>query len=123
MKIEILFPEISNIYGDLGNIMFLKKALPYAEFIETSLNTEPVFVKEEVDLVYLGSMTEKSQEKVIKQLLPYKEKIKEHIEEEKAMLFTGNSFEIFGQYIESDDGNKIEALRDFRYIFKKRNDE
>ena len=123
MKIEILFPEISNIYGDLGNIMFLKKALPDAEFIETSLNTEPAFVKEEVDLVYLGSMTERSQEKVIKQLLPYKEKIKEDIEVGKAMLFTGNSFEIFGQYIESDNGNKIEALRDFRYIFKKRNDE
>ena len=41
MKIEILYPEMSNIYGDYGNIMFLKKCLPEAEFIETSLHTEP----------------------------------------------------------------------------------
>lgn len=110
MKIEILFPEISNIYGDFGNIMYLKKCLPEAEFIETNLNTEPSFLKEDIDLVYLGSMTESAQEKAIKQLEPYKEKIKENIDNGKAMLFTGNSFEIFGQYIENDDGSKVQAL-------------
>ncbi len=111
MKIEILFPEISNIYGDFGNIIYLKKCLPEAEFIETALNLKPAFLNENIDLVYMGSMTEKAQEKIIKQLAPYKEKIKEKIDVGTVMLFTGNSFEIFGQYIENDDGSKIEALR------------
>ena len=88
MKIEILYPEMSNIYGDYGNIMFLKKCLPEAEFIETSLHTEPAFSKENIDLIYLGSMTEKAQE----------------------IIFTGNSLEILGKYIENDDGSKIEGL-------------
>lgn len=110
MKIEILFPEISNIYGDFGNVLYLKKCLPEAEFIETALNTEPAFINNEIDLVYMGSMTEKAQEKIIKQLEPHKEKIKEKIDNGTAMLFTGNSFEIFGQYIENDDGSKIKAL-------------
>ena len=110
MKIEILFPEFCNIYGDYGNILYLKKCLPNAEFIETSLNEEPKFINEDIDLVYMGSMTEKVQEKIIKKLMPYKENIREQIEEEKAFLFTGNSFEIFGRYIENEDKTQIEGI-------------
>ncbi len=110
MKIEILFPEFCNIYGDYGNIIYLKKCLPEAEFIETSLNEEPQFIKGDVDLVYMGSMTEKVQEKIIKKLMPYTETIKEQIDLEKAFLLTGNSFEIFGRYIENEEKSQIEGL-------------
>ena len=110
MKIEILFPEICNIYGDYGNIMYLKQCLPNAEFIETNLNGEPKFVEENIDLVYLGSMTEKMQEKIIKKLEKYKDVISKQIEEGKAFLFTGNSFELLGKYIENEDGSRIECL-------------
>ena len=115
MKIEILFPEFCNIYGDYGNIIYLKECLPEAEFIETSLNEEPKFITEDVDLVYMGSMTVKwvgpaTAEKIIKKLIPYKETIKEQIDGEKAFLFTGNSFEIFGRYIENEDKTQIEGL-------------
>lgn len=110
MKIEILYPEMSNIYGDYGNIMFLKKCLPDAEFIETELHSEPAFVKQDINLVYLGSMTEKAQEIIIKSLKPYKDKLNEYIQTGKAILFTGNSLEILGKYIENDDETKIEGL-------------
>ena len=36
MKIEILFPEICNLFGDMGNMKYLKKCLPNAEFISTA---------------------------------------------------------------------------------------
>lgn len=110
MKVEILYPEMSNIYGDYGNIMFLKKCLKDAEFIETELHSEPAFVSQDIDLVYLGSMTEKAQEKVIMALKPYKNKLNEYIQTGKAILFTGNSLEILGEYIENDDETKIEGL-------------
>lgn len=110
MKIEILFPEICNIYGDYGNIMYLKQCLPNAEFIETNLSEEPKFVEEDIDLVYLGSMTEKMQEKIIKKLEKYKDIIENQIKDNKAFLFTGNSFELLGKYIENEDGSKIECL-------------
>lgn len=110
MKIEILFPEFCNIYGDYGNVIYLKACLPDAEFIETSLNDEPKFITEDIDLVYMGSMTEKVQEKIIKKLMSYKEIIKQKIEDNKAFLLTGNSFEVFGNYIEEDNKNKIEGL-------------
>ena len=35
MKIEILFPEFCNLFGDMSNMRYLKKCLPCAEFIET----------------------------------------------------------------------------------------
>ena len=39
MKIEVLFPEVANLYGDLSNIEYLKKCLNNdVEIIETSLN-------------------------------------------------------------------------------------
>lgn len=110
MKIEILYPEMSNIYGDYGNIMFLKKCLPDAEFVETELHPEPAFVKQDINLVYLGSMTEKAQEIIIRSLKPYKDKLNEYIQTGKAILFTGNSLEILGKYIENDDETKIEGL-------------
>ena len=44
-------------------------------------------------------------------LKPYKEKINELIEKGVVFLCTGNALEIFGKYIENEDGSKIDALR------------
>lgn len=119
LKIEILFPEFCNLYGDISNMKYLKKCMPKANFIETAFDEEPKFVKEKVNFIYLGPMTEKMQEKVIKKLMPYRERIKELIDENVIFLITGNAIEIFGKYIENEDGSKIEAL-DMFDIYAKR---
>jgi len=72
MKIEYLFPEITGIFGDHANIDILKRSVPNAEVISTSLNSEPRFISEEIDLVYMGSMTELSQKIVIERLKKYR---------------------------------------------------
>ena len=110
MKIEILFPELCNLFGDMYNMKYLKMCLPDAEFIETAIEDIPAFAREEVNLIYLGPMTEKTQEKVIAKLLPYKEKIEELIEKNVVFLFTGNAIEVLGNYIENEDSSKIEAV-------------
>ena len=71
MKIEYLFPEITGIFGDHANIDILKRSVPNAEVISTSLNSEPRFISEEMDLVYMGSMTELSQKIVISKVWHY----------------------------------------------------
>ena len=58
LRIEVLFPELSNLYGELANMKYLKESLSDAEFIETSYTDEPLFLTENVDMVYLGTMTE-----------------------------------------------------------------
>jgi hypothetical protein len=41
MKIEVLFPEFCNLYGDMSNIEYLHKCIPEAEIIYTSIDEEP----------------------------------------------------------------------------------
>lgn len=119
LKIEILFPEFCNLYGDISNMNYLKKCIPKATFYETSFDEEPKFVKEEINFIYLGPMTEKMQEKVILKLKQYKQRIEELIEKNVIFLITGNAIEIFGKYIENEDVTKIEALGIFD-IYAKR---
>ena len=120
MKIEILYPEFCNLNGDMGNMKYLKRCLPEAEVIETAIDQEPSFLsQEDIALVYMGTLSERSQEIVIKKLMPYKEAVKQKIEAGQLFLFTGNSVEVLGNYIENEDGSKIEALGIFNVYAKR----
>ena len=116
MKIEVLYPEIANLYGDSFNYRYLKQTLKDTEFIETSLTDKPKFIdkKNNVKFVYIGSMTEEGEKIVIEKLQPYKKEIKDYIENNNIILATGNSFEIFGNYIEKEE-EKLEALQIFDF--------
>ena len=105
MRIEVLFPEFGNLFGDTGNIRFLKASAPDVEIINTDNRSEPYFVNGDVDMIYIGSMSELKQEIAVSRLLPYKERIVELIEKGVVFLATGNALELFGEYIK--DGDKI----------------
>lgn len=110
MKIEILYSELCNLFGDFANIKYLEKCLPKAKFIYTGIEDVPVFTHQKVDLVYMGPMSEDTQELVISKLMPYKNEIKENIKNNTNFLVTGNALEIFGKYILNEDGTKIDGL-------------
>ena len=113
MKIEILYPQCCNLFGDLSNIDYLRKCLPQAEFVETSLTDEPLFATEPVDMVYLGPMTERSQRMVLERLLPYRKRMWELIGGDTVFLFTGNALELAGEYIIQEDGSRLNCLEIF----------
>ena len=119
MKIEILFPEFCNLFGDTYNMIYLEKTLPDAEFIRTPIGGTVRFTEEKIDLVYMGPMTERMQERVIEKLRPLKAKIQAAIDRGTVFLFTGNALEVFGDYIENEDGSRIECLGLYR-LFAKR---
>ena len=119
MKIEVLFPEICNLYGDLANIRYLQRASKEIEIINTSLKDEPFFKNNKPDLIYMGTMTEKSQEIVIEKLKEYKDRIKELIDEGVHFLITGNALEIFGKSIIDEDGKEIECLNIYDTVAKR----
>lgn len=117
-KIEILYGELGNMYGEIYNPMFLEKATDEIELIHTGLNDEPCFVKNKVDMIYMSNIRDRKVYDVIDKLMPYKEKIKELIEDGTIFLLTGNAIEVFGSYIDEDGGRK-EALGLFDYYIEK----
>ncbi len=119
MKIEVLFPEVCNLYGELGNVRYLKQSCPEIQVVETALNEEPLFVKEVPDLIYMGTMTESAQLLVLDRLGKYKERIAELIESGAKFLITGNALEIFGKRIEDADGTVVECLGLFDTVAKR----
>lgn len=118
LKIEYLYPEFCGIFGDQANIAYLKKCLPDATFYDTPIEEVPHFVNEDVDMIYIGQMTERSQKRVLAKLMPFKDRLKELIEKEVIILVTGNASELFGEYIIEEDGNKIECLNIFNTYAK-----
>lgn len=99
--IEVLYPEVCTIFGDSGNMRYLYRCLPEAKWIKTELNDKPYFVdNDDVSMIYIGTMTEQTQKMVIKRLMPYRQRIKELIDNGTVFLATGNALEIFGAHIE-----------------------
>ncbi|MBR2483720.1 MAG: hypothetical protein IKB53_03130 [Oscillospiraceae bacterium] len=118
MRIEILFPEVANLYGDLMNMDYLCRCLGGAEVIRTSLHNEPAFVSDKVDLIYMGSVTEEGQRLAVEALMPYRDKLVDLIEEGQLFLITGNALEIFGKHISRDDGTELDCLGLFPTVAK-----
>jgi len=110
MKIEFLFPELCNLYGDAMNVEYLRRAMPEAEFVKTPLKTKPAFSGGDIGMVYMGSMTEGGQSLAADALRPYSGRISELIEGGTVFLITGNALELFGTRIENEDGSLIETL-------------
>lgn len=118
MKIEILFPSFATLYGEKVAVQYLSQCLDNAEFVYTELTDTPAFASENVDMVFIGSMTEGQQELVIEKLMPYKERINQLIESGVVFLAFGNSLEVFCDRIE-DAERTIPALGIFDLYAKR----
>ncbi len=118
MKIEVLYAKVSNLYGDQGNVLLLKKTLIGATFYETDLNETPKFVTSKINLIIMGSMSEKMQIKVINRLMPFKNRIIEMIDAGVHFVITGNALDIFGEGIQKEDGSFVEGLNIFPFKTK-----
>lgn len=110
MIIESLFPEMCNLFGDVGNMRYLRLCLPDAEWIETAYGEKPAFVDRDVNLLYIGPATENAQVKMIEALLPYRARLQEMIENGTVILATGNAHEIFGHWIDDVKTGRVECL-------------
>ena len=117
MKIHIahLYYDLLNLYGENGNIKALKKALEknhdvYIHFLTIGDTLE----LDKYDFIYIGMGTEENMHIALKHLIKYKDELKKYIESNKIILATGNSFEMFGKFI-NYKGKHIKALNLFAY--------
>lgn len=115
MKVELLFSEISAQYGEKGDQEFLKQIVGEGNYVETSLSEKPAFLQEDIDLVFMGPLTEQHQLKVIDRLSPYKEEIREKLENGQTILCVGNALEVFCEHIVSPEGKYCAGLGFFPF--------
>ncbi len=120
--IETLYPEFSNLFGDRGNAEYLCKKLELAgyetEVRKTNLYDTPAFANEDIDFLLIGPCSESAQLLELEELRKYGNALQDRIENGSVTLATGNAFELFGQYIETEDGVKTECLGFFGHYAK-----
>lgn len=113
MKVEILYPDLINLYGETGNIKLLKSIFK-DQCLETSINEMPKFITQPIDLIYIGASSEQNQLLVLQELLKYRAQFKEYIENDGLVFASGNGLELFGKYIKFNDC-VYQALDIFNY--------
>lgn len=107
--IEYLFPDAGYLYGDVGHLFLFDQLFETHRVVRTPLSATPLFAKEDVDLIYLGAMTERYQRDVITKLMPHRERLWELIEGGAHLLLTHNAMDNVGQTI-NYRGEPYEAL-------------
>lgn len=118
LKILYLYPDILDLYGDIGNIKVLeyrlKKRGYNVKIDEYSINgKKPDFTK--YDLIFAGGGADNEQQILAKDLINYKEDIKEAINEGVFFLLICGAYQLFGKYYKGVDGNIIQGLEIFDY--------
>lgn len=119
MKLVIgyLYHDLLNLYGDSGNIKTLRYHLE-----EQGINVEIKYLSvgdekdfDKLDFIYIGSGTEDNLLIALDDLKKDKKKLEKYVKDKKMFLSTGNSVELFGNYIISNN-TKIKTLGIFDYV-------
>lgn len=115
MEINIchLYPDLLNVYGDLGNILILKYRCEQRGIKVNIKNLslgEP-FNKEDYDIVFFGGGQDYEQSIVAKDLSgSKKEALQEYIESGKVLLAICGGYQLLGKYYTTPTGEKLEGL-------------
>ena len=122
MKIKLvhLYYDLMNLYGESGNVKAIKEF-----FKKQDINIEIYFLTtkdninfNDYDIFYMGMGNSINQLIILEDLLNRKKDIKNAIDNGKYFFFTGNSFELLGEYLIDSEGNKIKCLNIFNYYTK-----
>jgi len=111
LNILELYPKDMNIYGDSGNVLVLKKR---AEKRNISVNISSYNIGDSfpknVDIVVAGGGQDSGQEKVNKDLLKIKDKLKKLAENYTPMLLICGSYQLFGNYFRTNEGKVLKGI-------------
>ena len=102
IRIAHLYPDLLNLYGDIGNIICIKKRCEWqgiaVEINDINLNDEIDFKNKPADFLFLGGGSDRDQYLVCKRLLAKKEEIKEYVENDGVLLAICGGYQLLGHY-------------------------
>lgn len=108
-----LYPDLLNVYGDVGNILILKHRAELrgikVNILNTSLNDE--FNADEYDIVFFGGGQDFEQSIVSNDLIGKKqEELARYVESGKVLLAICGGYQLLGKYYTAPNGEKINGL-------------
>ena len=112
LNIAHLYPELLNIYGDMGNIYALKKRCEWrnisAEVYNINQGTD--INPDLFDIYFIGGGQDKQQIDVAKELQKQKENLKQAAENNAVMLAICGGYQLLGKYYLPHKGEKLEGI-------------
>ena len=118
IKILYLYPDILDLYGDVGNIKVLKYRME-KRGISAQIDTYSLGDKtpdfSNYDIVFSGGGADLEQSLLSEDLSKYKNDIKNAVKEGVFFLLICGSYQLFGKYYKDVAGDKIPGLGIFNY--------
>lgn len=123
MKILHLYHDLMNLYGDYANVSAMRRIL---EKSGESVTVDKVSlggkaVLSDYDFIFIGSGTERNLRVALEDFRQYKAELSACVDSGKALLFTGNSFEMLGKTLTDCHGNTVEGLGLFDFTVTEQN--
>ncbi len=114
-----LYYDLLNLYGENANSRCIVRSLELnnikVKVDLKSLNDKIDF--NDYDIIYIGSGSEDNLLLANEDILKRKKELEHFINDDKFLILTGNSMDLFGKYIEVND-EKIKSLSIFDYYTK-----
>ena len=112
LKISIahLYPKLLNLYGDLGNIITLKKR---CEWRGIEVDFEEINIGDKIyshDLYFIGGGQDKQQEEVVEELYSHKSNLQSQRDDGAVFLGICGGYQLFGHYYQPHGKDKLKGL-------------
>src|SRR5664280_748544 len=119
MEINIfhMYPDLLNLYGDIGNIICLKKRCEWrginVNIVDFSLTSKDDI--NEADIIFMGGGSDRGQSIVYSHFLKYKNDVSNSIEDGSVFLAICGGYQLLGESYIDADGMTIPGLGVFDY--------
>lgn len=110
LRIAHLYPKLLNLYGDMGNIITLKKR---CEWRGINVSVDEIGIGDSIsehDLYFIGGGQDKQQQEVAQELFRHKDFL--HSERDNGAVFLGicGGYQLFGHYYQPFEGDKLVGI-------------
>ncbi len=110
ISIAHLYPELLNLYGDLGNIITLKKRCQWRNIKVEITNINMGDKIGDHDLFFIGGGQDKQQEDVAQELYSHKSELQKLRDDGAVFLGICGGYQLFGHYYQPHGKDKLQGI-------------
>jgi len=115
IKVYHLYPDAMNLYGDLGNVLTLKKRCEWRgldfEVVDVKIGSEVDF--SDADILFMGGGQDRGQGIIANDFAKRGREIKDRIDGGLVALTICGGFQLFGKYFKTQTGDEIPGINVF----------